>query len=217
MPSFRLTPTGDSDYGNAQTGTRGRFEGEAGLHDFHNRYYHAQLGRFRSRDPIGYRGSPWNLYEYVLGKPIDYVDPTGKVAPVGFWVLVRVCGPPCARYGPRVCRSVWQWVRRRPPIIPPIGPPGPEDDDDDECNPRNPSAGTIGWKRVDLSGDSHYNKIGPPPGDVPNPHIHVAKVNQSPYPECKCFWNSLADVIPGSSTAGMPNANQPVTGGGLAN
>ena len=40
-------------------------------------YYSTNLGRFISRDPIGYQGSKWNLYEYVRGKPILYVDPTG--------------------------------------------------------------------------------------------------------------------------------------------
>ena len=30
-----------------------------------------------SRDPIGYDGSPWNLYEYVNGNPINLLDPFG--------------------------------------------------------------------------------------------------------------------------------------------
>jgi len=33
--------------------------------------------RFISRDPIRYRGSKWNLYEYVAGKPTKYLDPSG--------------------------------------------------------------------------------------------------------------------------------------------
>ena len=31
-----------------------------------------------NRDPIGYRGSKWNLYEYVASNPTRYVDPSGK-------------------------------------------------------------------------------------------------------------------------------------------
>ena len=31
----------------------------------------------RSRDPIGYKGSPWSLYEYVLGRPLMMQDPSG--------------------------------------------------------------------------------------------------------------------------------------------
>ena len=34
-----------------------------------------------SRDPIGYEGSEWNLYEYVQGSPALLVDPSGMVPP----------------------------------------------------------------------------------------------------------------------------------------
>ena len=34
-----------------------------------------------SRDPIGYEGSPWNLYEYVSGSPTANFDPTGLWRP----------------------------------------------------------------------------------------------------------------------------------------
>ena len=40
-------------------------------------YYNTSLGRFVSRDPIGYDGSKSNLYEYVGGRPFFYVDPNG--------------------------------------------------------------------------------------------------------------------------------------------
>ncbi len=35
-----------------------------------------------SRDPIGYEGSEWNLYEYVSSTPTLLSDPTGKVPPI---------------------------------------------------------------------------------------------------------------------------------------
>ncbi len=31
-----------------------------------------------SKDPIGYEGSPWNLFEYVRSSPAVHVDPSGK-------------------------------------------------------------------------------------------------------------------------------------------
>jgi len=37
--------------------------------------YHAQLGRFASRDPVGYRGQ--NVLEYVGGTPTRFTDPDG--------------------------------------------------------------------------------------------------------------------------------------------
>lgn len=41
------------------------------------RYYHPQLGRWINRDPIGYDGGTYNLYEYVYGMPTRATDPTG--------------------------------------------------------------------------------------------------------------------------------------------
>lgn len=54
-----------------------------GLQINRNRYLHLQLGRWLIRDPIGYEGSEWNLYEYVGGIPLDDVDPSGEI---------RLCG-----------------------------------------------------------------------------------------------------------------------------
>ncbi len=41
--------------------------------------YHSQLGRFCSRDLIGYAGSPNNLLEYAASSPTLHLDPTGEV------------------------------------------------------------------------------------------------------------------------------------------
>jgi hypothetical protein len=59
----------------------------------------AQVGSC-SRDPIGYEGSPWNLYEFNFSAPTDWVDPSG-LAP---------CSRVCAR-STVACRSC---CRRHP-------------------------------------------------------------------------------------------------------
>lgn len=41
-----------------------------------NRWYHQPLGRWTSRDPIGYEGGT-NLYTYIGGDPILFTDPQG--------------------------------------------------------------------------------------------------------------------------------------------
>ena len=59
---------------------------ETGLQLNRNRFYHARLGRWVSRDPILYRGG-MNLYGYVGGRPTYYVDPSGL-----FFFCTGICG-----------------------------------------------------------------------------------------------------------------------------
>src|SRR5690606_10837339 len=54
---------------------------ETGLQLNRHRFYHAQLGRWLTRDPIGYRGGTKNLYEYVATSPTGWVDPSGLRRP----------------------------------------------------------------------------------------------------------------------------------------
>ena len=52
------------------------------MYFYRARYYSPVLGRFISRDPIGYADS-MNLYEYVRGMAVDAVDPMGNLATQG--------------------------------------------------------------------------------------------------------------------------------------
>jgi RHS repeat-associated protein len=42
------------------------------------RSYSSQLGRWLSKDPIGFRGGDENLYRYARNSPLRYGDPTGS-------------------------------------------------------------------------------------------------------------------------------------------
>ena len=75
-----------SSIGNEFLYTGRRLDPESGLYQFRHRYYHAQLGRFVNRDPIGYLGG-MNLYGYVRGMPTYYVDPYGLDPHVDDWNL----------------------------------------------------------------------------------------------------------------------------------
>jgi RHS repeat-associated protein len=48
------------------------------LYHYRARLYDSVAGRFCARDPIGFAGSRWSLYEYVSGKPFKAVDPNGE-------------------------------------------------------------------------------------------------------------------------------------------
>ena len=67
---------GKSDVANPVTYTGRRFDDETGLYYYRNRYYHAQLGRFVSRDPLGYVDG-LSLYGYVGSSPTGRLDPSG--------------------------------------------------------------------------------------------------------------------------------------------
>ena len=199
---------------------------------FRNRDLDPVLGRWISRDPIGYDGSQFNLFEYVSSNPLSRVDPTGELQTAVTTTVIRVAGrvpSPAAAcietavtsftfgyavssvVSPCLTEIICSWYIDSLNNDPPAPPPPPTG----RCLPCNPASGTIGWERTDFTGAAHFNKI-PPRGYVSTPHMHVKQVNQTPYPECKCKWNKLNDVIAGTNNAGMPNANSPVTGGGPA-
>src|SRR5439155_1327795 len=47
------------------------------LYYYRARYYHTDLQRFISEDPIGFGGGDWSLYAYVQNNPLRYRDALG--------------------------------------------------------------------------------------------------------------------------------------------
>ena len=58
-------------------GFTGRELDETGLYYYRARFYMPELGRFTSKDPIGFAGGDVNLYSYVGQNPVNYTDPWG--------------------------------------------------------------------------------------------------------------------------------------------
>ena len=50
----------------------GRENDATGLYYYRARYYHTDLQRFISEDPIGFRGGDVNLYAYVINRPTRF-------------------------------------------------------------------------------------------------------------------------------------------------
>jgi len=82
-----FTPRTTSNYNVHYTYTCREWTPVAGLYYFRNRWYDSQLGRFSSRDPIGYEGRDQNLYGYVGERPMATLDPTGM------WPWDAACTP----------------------------------------------------------------------------------------------------------------------------
>ena len=54
-----------------------RWDGETGLYQVRYRYLHSGLGRWLSRDPMGFRMDEMNLYAYVGGNSVNRLDLLG--------------------------------------------------------------------------------------------------------------------------------------------
>ena len=62
----------------------GRENDGTGLYHYRARYYHPQLQRFISEDPIEFEGGDINLFAYVWNSPLVYIDPSGLSGFGGF-------------------------------------------------------------------------------------------------------------------------------------
>jgi RHS repeat-associated protein len=75
--SVNFSTKNNSDYNWNRVFTGQVLDSETGLMLYRNRYYHVGLGRFITRDPIGYNANAETLYLYVLNSPNQYIDPAG--------------------------------------------------------------------------------------------------------------------------------------------
>jgi len=67
----------ESSIGNTTLFQGREYDPETGLYYFRARYYHPELGRFLSEDPLGYKDS-FNLSQAFLLNPLNFSDPYGK-------------------------------------------------------------------------------------------------------------------------------------------
>jgi RHS repeat-associated protein len=59
----------------------GRENDNTGLYYYRARYYDPEIGRFISEDPLGFGAGDVNFYVYVGNNPVNFNDPSGKIAP----------------------------------------------------------------------------------------------------------------------------------------
>ncbi len=83
------TDADGTDIGQGYLYTGRYYDRAAGLYHYRHRTYDPAIGTFLTRDPIGYAGSMWSLYEYVGGGPTNATDPSGETPNEGRWIM---CG-----------------------------------------------------------------------------------------------------------------------------
>lgn len=64
--------------GNRYQFTGHEFDGETGYEYHGARYYNEELGRYMSVDPWADKYASWSTYNYVMGNPLIFTDPTGR-------------------------------------------------------------------------------------------------------------------------------------------
>jgi RHS repeat-associated protein len=84
--NFTNKSTQSTGIGNMHLYTGRELDAKTGLQLNRHRFYSSSLGRWLTRDPIGYRGYDWNLYEYGLSKPVDRLDASGEQSIYGLYI-----------------------------------------------------------------------------------------------------------------------------------
>jgi RHS repeat-associated protein len=69
-----------------ETAIVGEWDATVGLYHFRARWMSGLTGRFLTRDPIGFAGSPFSLYEFLDSRGTSTTDPTGKQCCMHIWL-----------------------------------------------------------------------------------------------------------------------------------
>ncbi len=101
--TWNLLGTQASAFENDYLYTGRRLDAETDLFYYRARYYDPILGRFISRDPIGYGDGP-NLYQYVRAAPLVLLDPSG---------LEACCGPDISQWFKWQLDRIRGWARTK--------------------------------------------------------------------------------------------------------
>ena len=78
---------------------------------FRARDYDPETGRWTAKDPIGFGGGDANLYGYVVGDPVNGIDPSGLVV---WWEgAIEAVGNAAAGFSDAVTFGATRWLRKQ--------------------------------------------------------------------------------------------------------
>ncbi len=125
----------------------GLYDAETGLVHFGARDYDPVIGRWTTRDPLGFAGGDTNLYGYVLQDPVNFVDPSGLLPlslRIIFKALVALNGLYTGHGKPPLPPDLPLPPAPQPCAPPPDSNPNPNPNPDSLPNPSNePEPGKI--------------------------------------------------------------------------
>jgi RHS repeat-associated protein len=131
--SFGKTTASTGSVTNPFQYTGREFDQETGLYFYRARYYDPTSGRFLSEDPIGFGGGR-NFYNYALGDPTNFSDPTGLLSlctrPVRFFKWLGDLGA-CHGFLKLTDGTTIGGYNRNGKLVP------NKDDDDDKKDPNH--------------------------------------------------------------------------------
>ncbi|AGW14187.1 RHS repeat domain-containing protein [Megalodesulfovibrio gigas] len=159
-------------------------DSDTGLVRFGYRGYDSEVGRWTSKDPIGFESDDANIYAYCSANPVRYVDANGQSA-------MAVVGPIAAAVAMMDTPLPGPLDAVAAAMVAAAALSDLVDSCPKECPPCNPPVGTIchGPEHNVANGKKpHFEKQLNMYLDV---HYHTYQMEQVPYPTCKCQWTKL--------------------------
>jgi uncharacterized protein RhaS with RHS repeats len=151
------------------------------MYFYRARYYDPTVGRFVTKDPIGFAGGDVNLYAYVENNVVNFSDPLGLTTTT--WDIYDVPWEELLETAAAAARAC---VFALPFLI------SGDSLCKKECPPCNPPVGTTGYR---LDTDHYHAGL--------KPHVHLYKMNQNPN-NCQCFWQPIGATSPPPPPGAVP-------------
>jgi len=94
----------------------GLYDKDTKLTRFGYRDYDAYTGKWTAKDPIGFSGGDANLYGYVLGDPVNLVDPSGLILPATVIAVIPYVAPVALSAARWAALQAARWAARQAAI-----------------------------------------------------------------------------------------------------
>jgi len=158
------------------------YDAETSMYFYRARYYDPVVGRFVTKDPIGFAGGDVNLYNYVDGNAVNDTDPEG----LGTAVPIPAPMPLPPIFVPQTRLTPQQWQNMKEDISN-LFDSVQRKVCDKNCPPCSPyPVGTIGY--IGPHNDHSHYPFG-------RGHLNTFTVNQRKS-DCKCYWNNSGPAWP---------------------